>query len=75
MAKQYTNSGDPDQMPRSAASSRDLHCLPITLLWVSRLQWAKYCDLALSRVCMPRLHAKELSIRSVSTLFATQTSD
>ena len=30
---------DPDQTPRSAASDLDLHCLPNTLLGVSRLQW------------------------------------
>ena len=39
MAKLFANSGDPDQMPRSAASDLGLHCLPITLLRVSRLQW------------------------------------
>ena len=38
MAK-LTNSGDYDQTPQNAASDLDLHCLPITLLWVSRLQW------------------------------------
>ena len=41
MAKLYANSGDPDQMPHSAASDLGLHCLPITLLRVSRLQWVK----------------------------------
>ena len=41
MAKLFANSGDPDQMPRSAASDLDLHCLPFTLLRVSRLQWVK----------------------------------
>ena len=35
----FANSGDPDQMPHSVASDLGLHCLPITLLWVSRLQW------------------------------------
>ena len=35
----FANSGDPDQMPHSAASDLGLHCLPITLLGVSRLQW------------------------------------
>ena len=39
MAKVFANSGDPDQMPRSAGSDMGLHCLPITLLRVSRLQW------------------------------------
>ena len=40
-AKLFANSGDPDQMLCSAASDLGLHCLPITLLWVSRLQWVK----------------------------------
>ena len=42
MAKLFANSGDPDQTPRSAASDLGLHCLPITLLRVSGLQWVKY---------------------------------
>ena len=37
----FANSGDPDQTPRSAASDLGLHCLPVTLLGVSRLQWVK----------------------------------
>ena len=41
MAKLFANSEDPDQTPRSAASDLGLHCLPITLLGVSRLQWVK----------------------------------
>ena len=44
MAKLFANSGDPDQMPHSAASDLGLHCLPITLLRVSRLQWFKSVD-------------------------------
>ena len=39
MAKLFANSGDPDQMQRSAASDLGLHCSPVTLLQVSRLQW------------------------------------
>ena len=39
MAKLFANMGDPDQMPHSVASDLCLHCLPITLLGVSRLQW------------------------------------
>ena len=39
MAKLFANSGDPDQMPHSAASDLGLHCLSITLLRVSGLQW------------------------------------
>ena len=41
MAKLFVNSGDPDQTPHSAAFDLGLHCLPITLLRVSRLQWVK----------------------------------
>ena len=37
--KLFANRGDPDQMPHSVASDLGLHCLPITLLEVSRLQW------------------------------------
>ena len=39
MAEVFANSEDPDQMWRSAASDLGLHCLPVTLLGVSRLQW------------------------------------
>ena len=42
MTKPFANSGDPDQTPRSAASDLGLHCLSITLLRVSRLQWVKF---------------------------------
>ena len=41
MAKLFANSGDPNQTPHSAASDLGLHCLPITLLRVSRLQSLK----------------------------------
>ena len=39
MVEIYADSGDPDQTPHSAASDLGLHCLPVTLLQVSRLQW------------------------------------
>ena len=39
MIELFANSGDPDQTPRSAASDLGLHCLPVTLLGVSRLHW------------------------------------
>ena len=51
MVQLYAKSGDPDQTPGSAASDLGLHCLPMTLLRVSRLQWVKYirlCDLEIS---------------------------
>ena len=41
MVELFANSGDPDQMPHSAASDLGLHCLPITFIGVSRLQWVK----------------------------------
>ena len=42
MAKLFANIGGPDQTPRSAASDLGLHCLPLTHLGISRLQWVKY---------------------------------
>ena len=41
MVELFANSGDPYQMPHSAASDMGLYCLPNTLLGVSRLQWVK----------------------------------
>ena len=41
MVELFAYSRDPDQTPRSVASDLGLHCLPITLLGVSRLQWVK----------------------------------
>ena len=42
MNELFANSGDPDQMPCSVASDLGLHCLPVTLLGVFRLQWVSY---------------------------------
>ena len=42
----FANSGDTDQMPRSVASDLGLHCLSVTLLVISRLQWAKPVDVS-----------------------------
>ena len=41
MVKLFANSGDPYQMPHSAASDLGLRCLPFTFLGASRLQWVK----------------------------------
>ena len=41
MAKLFANSGYPDQTLHSAASDLGLHCLPITVLRVSRIQWIR----------------------------------
>ena len=38
ISKLFANSENPDQMPHSAASDLGLHCLPIILLGVYRLQ-------------------------------------
>ena len=35
------NTVDPDQMPHNVASDLGLHCLPITLIQVSRQEWIK----------------------------------
>ena len=43
MAELFANSGDSDQMQHFAASDLCLHCLPITLLGVSRIQWVTVC--------------------------------
>ena len=39
MVELFVNSGDPDQMPHSVVSDLGLHCLPVTCLGVSSLQW------------------------------------
>ena len=39
MAELFANSGDPDQMPKHAASDLGLHILSVTLLGVPRLKW------------------------------------
>ena len=38
MAKLFANNGDPDQMRHSATSDLGLHCLPVSILGVSRLK-------------------------------------
>ena len=42
MVELFGNSDDPEQMPQNVASDLGLHCLPITLLGVYRLQWVNY---------------------------------
>ena len=48
MAKLFVNSGDLDQM----VSDLSLHCLPITLLQVSLLQWVKGNTRGLAQTCL-----------------------
>ena len=38
MENPLANNVDPDQMPHDVASDLGLHCLPRTLLWVSRIK-------------------------------------
>ena len=41
MVELFANSGDSDQTPLSVAFDLGLHCLPVTSLGVSCLQWVK----------------------------------
>ena len=50
MAKLFANSGDPDQTLHSAASDLGLHCLPVTHLGVSRLQWVNCHSLFVNKI-------------------------
>ena len=70
MAEVCANSEDSDQTPHSAASDLGLHCLPNTLLGVSRLQWIKEyiyigelrsCSLGLRYLLLRYLFALRLS--------------
>ena len=67
MAKLFANSGDPDQTPRSAASDLGLHCLTVTLLRVSRLQWDISFVLVLSSGELPKkcFHLSERTINNL----------
>ena len=57
IAKSLANSGDSDQMHRSATSDLGPHCLQITLSGVSSLQWAK--QLCISQTRMVRSYRKK----------------
>ena len=77
MAKLFANGGDPDQTPRSAASDLGLHCLPITLLRVSRLHWVKLLtfepehSLFYKIACAPSEDSDQPAyLRSITRLFA-----
>ena len=51
MVDQFTNSGDTDQTPHSVASDLGLHCLPVTLLGLSRLQWVRALLMSTYNLC------------------------
>ena len=42
MVELFANSEDPDQMPHSVASDLGLHCLSVTSLGVSSVQWVNH---------------------------------
>ena len=50
------NSIGPDQRPHSAASNLDLHCLPFTILRISRLKWIDRIVLKISDLLNWNLH-------------------
>ena len=69
MIELFANSGDPDQTPRSSASDLGQHCLPVTLLGVSRLQWVKLIYLLRTLIRLLYIHwqrpRKEVSCLSL----------
>ena len=66
MVELFANSGDPDQMPLSAASDLGLHHLPISLLGISRLQWINFCFITQKNV---QLQTFNKSIQKVVLVF------
>ena len=44
MVELFANSGDPDQTPHVAASDMGLHCLPVTRLGITSLQWVNITE-------------------------------
>ena len=63
MAKLFANSEDPDQTPHDMG----LHCLPITLLDVSRLKWVN-CGIH-SVIVFPKSHYASQSYKPVTNYF------
>ena len=49
-AELSANSGDSDQMLHSATSDLSLHCLPLTLLVISRLKWFIFFHLYIDEI-------------------------
>ena len=62
MAKLFANSGDPDPMLHFAASDLGLHCLTITLLPVSRLQWVKRSVCISLAFTLKKIHKNKMSL-------------
>ena len=55
MVDLFANSGDPDQMLHFAASDLGLHCLPIILLGISRLQWVNRWLVLQKKIPLPSI--------------------
>ena len=67
MIELFANSGNPDQMPPSVASNLGLHCLPVTHLGVSSLQWVNvhiWEDKILKKKKKPPMPWFKLSVQS-----------
>ena len=69
MSKLFAKSEDLDQTPRSAASDLGLHCLPITLLGVSRVQWVNLFSTHLFTNSPPVLNI-QINLQSTSFILA-----
>ena len=73
MDKLFANTGDPDQMPHSAVSDLGLHCLPNTLLGVSRLKWVKLaCKGKLKSVCLKQVLGHLFNASKYTHIFPLQ---
>ena len=68
MVEPFENNGDPDQMPHSVTSDLGLHCLAITLLGVSKLQWVNRIFFSYSLVINRRQEDK-INFYSLSKAF------
>ena len=64
MVELFANCGDSEQMPHSenVASDLGLHCLPITILVVSRLKWVRVTlVLFYNKTCLMDTHKNSIS--------------
>ena len=63
MVELFANSGAPDLTPRSAVSDLGLHCLPVTHLGVSSLQWDNTQTLDENPITIPSKQRKTFYLR------------
>ena len=69
MVALFANSGDPDQAPHSVASALGLHCLPNTLLGVSRLQWVNHNDFLMNQYIVISFYPSDFDVMPQNVLF------